>query len=69
MKVETRIRDGQRPASHAEVNQSVFGNPSASRSQTFEEIQFRIDDWLRAQQELKEQRALTTKSTEKVDSP
>ena len=69
MKAETRIRDGQRPASHAEVNQSVFDNPSASHSQTFEEIQFRIDDWLRAQQELKEQRALTTKSTEKVDSP
>jgi hypothetical protein len=69
MKVVTRIRGGQPPASHTEVNQSEFANPSASHSPTFEEIQFRLDDWLRARRELQEEHGLGTKTIEKVDLP
>jgi hypothetical protein len=66
MKVVTRIRDGQLPGSRTEVNQSEFANPSASYSPTFEEIQFRLDDWLRARRELKEKHGLGTKTIDKI---
>jgi hypothetical protein len=69
MKVVTRIRDGQLPGSQTEVNQLEFANPSASYSPTFEEIQFRLDDWLRAGRELKQEHGLGTKTIEKVDLP
>ena len=69
MKAVTRIRDRQLPASHTEVNQSEFANPSASHSPTFEEIQFRLDDWLRAGRDLKGKHGLGTKTIEKVDLP
>jgi len=67
MKVVTRIRDRQLPASHTEVNLSEFADPSASQSPTFEQIQFRLDDWLRAGRELKEEHGLGTKAIAKVD--
>jgi hypothetical protein len=69
MKVVSRIRDGQLPASHTEVNQSEFANPPASHSPTFEEIQFRLDDWLRTWREPKEEHRLGTKTIEEVDLP
>jgi hypothetical protein len=69
MKVVTRIRDGQLPASHTEVNQSEFANQSASHSPTFEEIQFGFDDWLRTRGEPKEEHGLGTKTIGKVDLP
>jgi hypothetical protein len=69
MKVVTRIRDGRLTASHAEVNQSEFANPSASHSPTFEEIQFRLDDWLRTRREPKEEHRLGMKTIETVVLP
>lgn len=69
MKVVTRTRHRQLPASHTEVNQSEFANPSPGHPTTFEEIQFHPDDWLQAPQELKEERGLGTKTKEKVDLP
>jgi hypothetical protein len=69
MKVVTRIRDGQLPASHTVVNQSEFANPTPSHSPTFEEIQFRLDDWLRTRREPKEEHRLGTMTIEQVDLP
>ena len=82
MKVVTRIRIGQIPSSHPEVNQSEFAIPSAGHSPTFEEIQLRayeihltrggphgndLDDWLQALRELTEEHGLGTKTKETVD--
>jgi hypothetical protein len=49
--------------------ESEFVNPSPGHPTTFEKIQFRLDDWLQAQRELKEERGLGAKTKEKVDSP
>lgn len=69
MKVVTRIRDGQQPASHTVVNQSEFANPTPSHSPPFEEIQFRLNDWLRTRREPKEEHRLGMKTIETVVLP